>query len=244
MLFNSPVLKNALIASVNRDIALDPALLPILQGPLVSDNNDVLIAQAIFKTLCSDTERPIQDSYAITAAYSEGKQMYGGVSEYEIRDIFTGRLRMIPERDFKIVFKHNNDDARCNDNLFKDAAIYDAHFAAAWSSIAADDEYVYDEYVLLGAFLVFMNEGATDLHIITCVNFRDKSKNFIFDSETAQQEYYDWVNQPSTGVLAPVAKFRSIAYVCVHKDFYYANIVRSEDNRCRHKFIPVSASRK
>jgi hypothetical protein len=233
LLFNSPVLKNALISSINKDIALDPSLLKKLQGPLVTHDNNFLITQAAFQTLCSDTVRSPQATTAITAAFSERLCKFGGNSFIEIQKIFEDHMQMDFSTDFSLKYRNQDNGPRGRHNLFHDAASFDTYNPdVPLSSIfVLSPEY----YVLIGVFLTYEVADSSEYHVITGLNFANKSSNFIFDSNGAEH-HYDWVNQPSTCILDPEDSFSSVVYVLVSRAFYDANIVKTEENRCGYKF--------
>ena len=240
LLFNSPVLKNALISSINKDIALNPRLIEKLQGPLVTTDNKVLIAQAAFQTLCSDTVRSPQATAAITAAFSERLCKFGGNAFAELQKIFEGQLDMKFYTDFTLRFKTRDDGARSRHNLFHDAASFDTYNpAVAASSISVLSP---DYYVMIGVFLTYEVADSSEYHVITGLNFANKSSNFIFDSNGAEH-HYDWVNQPSTCILDPEDSFSDVVYILVSRVFYDANIVKTEENKCARKFSVLATRR-
>jgi hypothetical protein len=215
LLFNSPVLKNALVSSINREIALDPAILRNFQGPLVTGDNAFLIRQAAFQMLCSDTERSPQETLAITSAFSDKLCRFGGYGVKELETVFTTQFGLTPEIDYKFVVFNM---PHSNDNLFADA-------------VAATPP----GFKMLGVLLTYRVADSATYHEIAGVNFENRSLNFIFDSNGIEH-HYDWVNQPSTGILNAGDTFGAANYVLVSKAFYDANIVKTVENRCQHTF--------
>jgi hypothetical protein len=216
ILFNSPVFKHALISLVNRYIDANPTALPLLQRPFVTRDNNFLILQAAYQMLCSKTVRSSQVSVALTGAFTERLCRFGGDPNHELKLILQSQLGLVPERDFKLVEITSD---RGSNNLFYDAAVHDVTGST---------------YVLLGAFLSYRT-GPSGGHVVTALNFPTKSKNFVFDSN-GRVHHYDWVNQPSTGILKPGETFFDVVYILVSSEFYAANLVKSEENTCKHIF--------
>jgi hypothetical protein len=225
LLFNSPALRNALVLSINREIALDPTILRKLRGPLVTDDNAFLIRQAAFQMLCSDTQRSPQETLAITSAFSDKLCRFGGKAHIELGRALV-QLGLREDLDYKFANASYIDSPRSNDNIFFDAATVS-----------------YPGYLMVGVFLSYKPVTSTTAHhIIAGLNFENKSLNFIFDSN-GKEYHFDWVNQPSTGLLNPGDKFFAVIYILVSTAFYDANIVKTEENKCQHKFHVYTSSR-